>query len=213
MSRGQACCLWFDVPPLKLVYGRPTCTSNPSVITVLPLPMDNTIILPRSTNCRHTMPVTSKPKELDSSRKTKLTIQIFSHFCVTILKTWISQGGLGEGLGKTSSRAGSPATLNRSTVCLLLVTAVAVFLSVVYLMFTRIFTKIIMHITLVLTIILNIGILLDNQILLGCHYIHHSRCSLSITSRTSNLLTDNHTQHPTLSAFGLFPWDQLHLAL
>ena len=46
--------------------------------------------------------------------------------------------------------------VNRSTVyLLLLITAVAVFLSVVYLILTRLFTKIIMHITLVLTILLN----------------------------------------------------------
>jgi hypothetical protein len=47
-------------------------------------------------------------------------------------------------------------SVNRSTAyLLLLITAVAVFLSVVYLILTRIFTKIIMHITLVLTILLN----------------------------------------------------------
>lgn len=44
----------------------------------------------------------------------------------------------------------------RSTVyLLLLITAVAVFFSVFYLILTRMFTKIIMHITLVLTILLN----------------------------------------------------------
>lgn len=47
-------------------------------------------------------------------------------------------------------------SVKRSTAyLLLLITAVAVFLSVVYLILTRMFTKIIMHITLVLTILLN----------------------------------------------------------
>jgi len=73
------------------------------------------------------------------------------------LNTWISQGGLGGGLGK--GQTGTAVTLNRSTVyLLLLVTAAAILLSVVYLLLTRMFTKIIMHITLVLTILLNIGI-------------------------------------------------------
>lgn len=87
------------------------------------------------------------------------------------LNTWISQGGLGGGLGK--GQTGTAVTLNRfevvdsfyvfltlhscrSTVyLLLLVTAAAILLSVVYLLLTRMFTKIIMHITLVLTILLN----------------------------------------------------------
>ncbi|KAF8798723.1 integral to plasma membrane protein [Phlegmacium glaucopus] len=76
-----------------------------------------------------------------------------------VLNAWISQGGLGGGLGKAGGQAGSPVTLNRSTIyLLLLVTAAAVFLSVVFLILTRLFTKIIMHITLILTILLNIGI-------------------------------------------------------
>jgi hypothetical protein len=88
-----------------------------------------------------------------------------------VLNTWISQGGLGGGLGKGST--GTGVTLNRfevvdslyafltshtrrSTVyLLLLITAAAILLSVVYLLLTRMFTKIIMHITLVLTILLN----------------------------------------------------------
>ncbi|TFK20956.1 DUF580-domain-containing protein [Coprinopsis marcescibilis] len=75
------------------------------------------------------------------------------------LHTWIQEGGLGGGLGKEGASSGSPVTLNRSTVyLLLLVTATAVLLSSAYLMLTRMFTKSIMHITLVLTIILNIGI-------------------------------------------------------
>ncbi|KAF8200821.1 plasma-membrane choline transporter-domain-containing protein [Pholiota molesta] len=75
------------------------------------------------------------------------------------LSTWISQGGLGGGLGKAGGQTGTAVTLNRSTVyLLLLVTAVAILLSTVYLMLTRAFTKIIMHITLILSIALNIGI-------------------------------------------------------
>ncbi|KAF8973281.1 plasma-membrane choline transporter-domain-containing protein [Flammula alnicola] len=75
------------------------------------------------------------------------------------LNTWISQGGLGGGLGKSGGQTGTSVTLNRSTVyLLLLVTAAAILLSVAYLMLTRMFTKIIMHITLILTIALNIGI-------------------------------------------------------
>ncbi|KAG2015548.1 integral to plasma membrane protein [Coprinopsis cinerea AmutBmut pab1-1] len=75
------------------------------------------------------------------------------------LKSWIDEGGLGGGIGKTGGKTGSAVTLNKSTVyMMLLVTAVAVLLSSLYLMLTRAFTKIIMHITLVLTIILNIAI-------------------------------------------------------
>ncbi|CAA7263158.1 unnamed protein product [Cyclocybe aegerita] len=75
------------------------------------------------------------------------------------LNEWISQGGLGGGLGKSGGQTGTSVTLNRSTVyLLLLITAAAVLLSIVYLMLTRMFTKMIMHITLVLTILLNIGI-------------------------------------------------------
>ncbi|KAF8161084.1 plasma-membrane choline transporter-domain-containing protein [Crassisporium funariophilum] len=75
------------------------------------------------------------------------------------LNTWISQGGLGGGLGKAGGQTGTAVTLNRSTVyLLLLVTAAAVLLSVAYLMLTRLFTKAIMHVTLILTILLNIGI-------------------------------------------------------
>ena len=87
------------------------------------------------------------------------------------LSTWISQGGLGGGLGK--GHTGTGVTLNRfevvDSLCvsltshshrstlylLLLVTAAAMLLSVMYLLLTRMFTKIIMHITLVLTILLN----------------------------------------------------------
>lgn len=88
-----------------------------------------------------------------------------------VLNTWISQGGLSGGLGK--GQTGTSVTLNRSEVVdslyvsltshprrstvylLLLITAAAILLSVVYLLLTRMFTKIIMHITLVLTILLN----------------------------------------------------------
>ncbi|KAH6913822.1 integral to plasma membrane protein [Coprinopsis sp. MPI-PUGE-AT-0042] len=84
----------------------------------------------------------------------------FAAVSAIALNTWIKEGGLGGGLGKQSSgRTGSAVTLNRHTVyLLLLVTAVAVLLSAIYLMLTRAFTRIIMHITLVLTILLNIGI-------------------------------------------------------
>jgi len=76
-----------------------------------------------------------------------------------VLHEWIAQGGLGGGLGKTGVKTGTSVTLNRSTAyLLLLITAAAVLLSVVYLMLIRAFTRAIMHITLVLTIALNIGI-------------------------------------------------------
>ncbi|TFK44695.1 plasma-membrane choline transporter-domain-containing protein [Crucibulum laeve] len=75
------------------------------------------------------------------------------------LNSWISEGGLGGGLGKTGGKTGAAVTLNRSTVyLLLLVTAAAILLSVVYLLLTRAFTRMIMHITLILSILLNIGI-------------------------------------------------------
>ncbi|KAF9566775.1 DUF580-domain-containing protein [Agrocybe pediades] len=75
------------------------------------------------------------------------------------LSTWISQGGLGGGLGKDGGKSGTAVTLNRSTVyLLLLVAAAAVLLSTAYLLLTRMFTRTIMHITLVLSIALNIGI-------------------------------------------------------
>ncbi|KAJ4487395.1 plasma-membrane choline transporter-domain-containing protein [Lentinula edodes] len=75
------------------------------------------------------------------------------------IHSWVSDGGLGGGLGKSGATSGSAVTLNKSTVyLLLLVTAAAVLLSVVYLMLTRAFTRVIMHITLLLSIALNIGI-------------------------------------------------------
>ncbi|KAJ7170550.1 plasma-membrane choline transporter-domain-containing protein [Mycena crocata] len=74
-----------------------------------------------------------------------------------VISSWVKDGGLGGGLGK--SKAGTSITLNQSTVyLLLLVTAAAVVLSTIYLMLVRAFTKIIMHITLILSIILNIAI-------------------------------------------------------
>lgn len=83
----------------------------------------------------------------------------FTVLSAIALHSWISQGGLGGGLGKAGGQTGTSVTLNRSTVyLLLLVTAVAVLLSALYLMLTRAFTKIIMHITLILSILLNIGI-------------------------------------------------------
>ncbi|TRM69781.1 plasma-membrane choline transporter-domain-containing protein [Schizophyllum amplum] len=73
------------------------------------------------------------------------------------INTWISQGGLGGGLGKNTS--GSSVTLNEHTLYLLLfVTAAALVLSTVYLLLVRMFTKMIMHITLILSIALNIGV-------------------------------------------------------
>ncbi|KAJ4483429.1 plasma-membrane choline transporter-domain-containing protein [Lentinula aciculospora] len=75
------------------------------------------------------------------------------------IHSWVSDGGLGGGLGKSGASSGSAVTLNQSTVyLLLLVTAAAVLLSAIYLMLTRAFTRIIMHITLLLSIALNIGI-------------------------------------------------------
>ncbi|KAG8910798.1 putative choline transporter, neither null mutation nor overexpression affects choline transport, partial [Tulasnella sp. 418] len=72
------------------------------------------------------------------------------------LNTWISEGGLGGGVG--SGTTGNSITLNRHTAyLLLLVTAAAVVVSVFYLMLVRAFTSIIMKVTLVLAILLNIG--------------------------------------------------------
>ncbi|KAJ3748726.1 DUF580-domain-containing protein [Lentinula detonsa] len=75
------------------------------------------------------------------------------------IHSWVSDGGLGGGLGKSGASSGSAVTLNQSTVyLLLLVTAAAVLLSALYLILIRAFTRIIMHITLLLSIALNIGI-------------------------------------------------------
>ncbi|KAF8345826.1 plasma-membrane choline transporter-domain-containing protein [Amanita rubescens] len=75
------------------------------------------------------------------------------------ISSWISNGGLGGGLGKGGVKTGIPVTLNRSAVYLLLfIAAAAVLLSSIYLMLTRTFTRLIMHITLILSILLNIGI-------------------------------------------------------
>jgi hypothetical protein len=71
-----------------------------------------------------------------------------------VIASWVKDGGLGGGLGKT--KTGTKVTLNQSTVyLLLLVTAAALLLSTIYLMLVRAFTKVIMHVTLVLSIILN----------------------------------------------------------
>ncbi|KAI0062896.1 DUF580-domain-containing protein [Artomyces pyxidatus] len=98
----------------------------------------------------------------------------FAGFCVVsglALSTWISQDGLGGGVG--SGDTGTAASIFRwntaptrklsflvsHTVYLLLfVAATGLFLSTLYLILVRIFTRLIMHITLVLTILLNIGI-------------------------------------------------------
>ncbi|KAF8625430.1 hypothetical protein AX15_005390 [Amanita polypyramis BW_CC] len=75
------------------------------------------------------------------------------------ISSWISNGGLGGGVGKGGVKTGIPVTLNRSALYLLLfIAAAAVLLSAIYLMLTRAFTRLIMHITLVLSILLNIGI-------------------------------------------------------
>jgi len=74
------------------------------------------------------------------------------------ISEWISDGGLGGGLGNGSQTGGS-VTLNTHTVyLLLLVTAAGLLLSTLYLILTRMFTRMIMHITLVLSILLNAGI-------------------------------------------------------
>lgn len=92
------------------------------------------------------------------------------------MNEWIKNGGLGGGLGKDGAQTGVPVTLNRLLCCfiffifcptnvhqlrsaaflLLLVSAAAVVLSVLYLMLARTFTRVIMHVTLVLTILLNV---------------------------------------------------------
>lgn len=74
-----------------------------------------------------------------------------------VISSYIKSGGLGGGLGKSST--GTSITLNRSTVFLmLLVTAAALLVSSIWLILTRAFTKAIMHITLILSILLNIGV-------------------------------------------------------
>ncbi|KAG0693390.1 plasma-membrane choline transporter-domain-containing protein [Suillus ampliporus] len=74
------------------------------------------------------------------------------------LSGYVSDNGLGGGVGN-GSQVGSSVTLNRHTAYLLLfVTAAGLVLSLAYLMLARIFTRALMHITLVLSIILNIGI-------------------------------------------------------
>ncbi|KDQ57627.1 hypothetical protein JAAARDRAFT_130142 [Jaapia argillacea MUCL 33604] len=83
----------------------------------------------------------------------------FAGFCVLsgiVLSEWVSQGGLGGGLGNST---GTSVTLNSHTVYLLLfVTAGALLLSTIYLILTRAFTRMIMHITLILSILLNVAI-------------------------------------------------------
>ncbi|KAF8908749.1 plasma-membrane choline transporter-domain-containing protein [Mucidula mucida] len=75
------------------------------------------------------------------------------------LQSWVAEGGLGGGLGKSGATSGTSIPLNRSAVyLLLLITGAALLLSTAYLMLTRMFTRMIMHITLILTIALNIGI-------------------------------------------------------
>ena len=87
------------------------------------------------------------------------------------ISSWISNGGLGGGLGKGGVKTGIPITLNRYDSCLrirsvlisyrsavyllLFIAAAAVLLSSIYLMLTRTFTRLIMHITLILSILLN----------------------------------------------------------
>ncbi|KAG1731518.1 plasma-membrane choline transporter-domain-containing protein [Suillus paluster] len=74
------------------------------------------------------------------------------------LPEYVSDNGLGGGVGN-GSQVGSSVTLNRHTAYLLLfVTAAGLVLSVAYLMLARLFTRALMHITLILSIILNIGI-------------------------------------------------------
>ncbi|KAH9957911.1 plasma-membrane choline transporter-domain-containing protein [Russula dissimulans] len=84
----------------------------------------------------------------------------FAGFCVVsalALSTWISHGGLGGGLGGDDT--GSPITLNRHTVYLLLfVTAAGLLISTSYLILVRTFTTGIVHISLILSILLNVGI-------------------------------------------------------
>ncbi|KAG8892407.1 putative choline transporter, neither null mutation nor overexpression affects choline transport, partial [Tulasnella sp. 403] len=73
------------------------------------------------------------------------------------LSDWISEGGLGGGLG--SDATGSSITLNSHTAyLLLLVVGLGFLFSVLYLMLVRAFTSIIMKVTLVLSIALNIGL-------------------------------------------------------
>jgi len=82
----------------------------------------------------------------------------FAGFCVVsalALSTWISQGGLGGGLGDDNT--GTSITLNRHTVYLLLfVVATGLLLSTAYLVLTRTFTTFIVHISLILSILLNV---------------------------------------------------------
>ncbi|KAF8210279.1 plasma-membrane choline transporter-domain-containing protein [Mycena galopus ATCC 62051] len=83
-------------------------------------------------------------------------LQFFGFVAVSgiAIAEWVKDGGLGGGLGKTDT--GSEVTLNASTVyLLLLVTAVALLLSTLYLLAVRAFTKQIMHITLILNILFN----------------------------------------------------------
>ncbi|KAI0253996.1 plasma-membrane choline transporter-domain-containing protein [Lactifluus subvellereus] len=84
----------------------------------------------------------------------------FAGFCVVsalALSTWISQGGLGGGLGRDST--GTSVTLDRHTAYLLLfVAAAALLLSTSYLIIARTFTTLIVHISVILSILLNVGI-------------------------------------------------------
>lgn len=89
------------------------------------------------------------------------------------LSTWISQGGLGGGLG--SDNTGTSVTLDRyaavrfkmgfgtddlesrhTAYLLLFVTAAALLLSTSYLIIARTFTTLIVHISVILSILLNV---------------------------------------------------------
>ncbi|KAF9784470.1 plasma-membrane choline transporter-domain-containing protein [Thelephora terrestris] len=89
-----------------------------------------------------------------------LFIAQFAGFAVVsglAIATWVSQDGLGGGVG--SGNTGTSITLNKHTVYLLLfVSAAALAFSTLYLVFTRTFTKMVMHVTLLLSIALNLAV-------------------------------------------------------
>ncbi|KAI0305768.1 DUF580-domain-containing protein [Multifurca ochricompacta] len=111
----------------------------------------------------------------------------FAGFCVVsvlALSTWISQGGLGGGLG--GDNTGTSVTLDRHTVYLLLfVIATALLLSVSYLILARAYTKLTVHLSLILSILLNVGICIYYYIMkYWCNRSNyfHGHCLVSILS-------------------------------
>ena len=143
---------FFSLPRCVELQSRPTvrCNHPPHLPWATPLELPQLHDLVRTKALRSSMQSTT---DSDTDRR----LCQFAGFVVVsalAISTWVSQNGLGGGIG--SGNTGTALTLNRHTVYLLLfVAAVALAFSILYLILTRTFTKLIMHATLVLSIALN----------------------------------------------------------